>query len=120
MFSRPAQQAESMLPAGFLACGCPEDAVLLRPFACLRRHREFVCSRAGHSVSGVLLGIVAVVMTLSSSNNTRFGRYAYAIGGNREAARLSGINIRREISDFRLDGIPVRPGRDCAVRPDVG
>jgi D-xylose transport system permease protein len=31
------------------------------------------------------------------SNNTRFGRYAYAIGGNREAARLSGINIRREI-----------------------
>jgi D-xylose transport system permease protein len=31
------------------------------------------------------------------SNNTRFGRYAYAIGGNREAARLSGINIRRNI-----------------------
>ena len=31
------------------------------------------------------------------SNNTRFGRYAYAIGGNREAARLSGINIRKTI-----------------------
>ena len=44
----------------------------------------------------LLLGIVAVVMTYLS-NNTRFGRYAYAIGGNREAARLSGINIRREI-----------------------
>jgi D-xylose transport system permease protein len=28
-----------------------------------------------------------------AANNTRFGRYAYAIGGNREAARLSGINI---------------------------
>jgi D-xylose transport system permease protein len=27
------------------------------------------------------------------ANNTRFGRYTYAIGGNREAARLSGINI---------------------------
>jgi D-xylose transport system permease protein len=27
------------------------------------------------------------------ANNTRFGRYVYAIGGNREAARLSGINI---------------------------
>ncbi|MEW5957699.1 MAG: sugar ABC transporter permease, partial [Chloroflexota bacterium] len=30
-------------------------------------------------------------------NNTRVGRYAYAIGGNREAARLSGINIRTRI-----------------------
>jgi len=40
-----------------------------------------------------LLAIVAMVM-MYISNNTRFGRYAYAIGGNREAARLSGINIR--------------------------
>jgi len=31
------------------------------------------------------------------SSNTRFGRYAYAIGGNREAARLSGINIKKNI-----------------------
>jgi D-xylose transport system permease protein len=31
------------------------------------------------------------------SNNTRFGRYAYAIGGNREAARLSGISIRNNV-----------------------
>ncbi len=44
----------------------------------------------------LLLAFVAGVMTYVS-NNTRFGRYAYAIGGNREAARLSGINIRREI-----------------------
>ncbi len=40
-----------------------------------------------------LLAIVAMIM-MYVSNNTRFGRYAYAIGGNREAARLSGINIR--------------------------
>ena len=44
----------------------------------------------------LLLGIVAVAMTYLSTN-TRFGRYAYAIGGNREAARLSGINIRKSI-----------------------
>jgi D-xylose transport system permease protein len=44
----------------------------------------------------LLLALVASIMTYVS-NNTRFGRYAYAIGGNREAARLSGINIRREI-----------------------
>jgi len=42
----------------------------------------------------LILGVIAVLMSYVSSN-TRFGRYAYAIGGNREAARLSGINIRR-------------------------
>lgn len=44
----------------------------------------------------LLLAITAVIMAYMS-NNTRFGRYAYAIGGNREAARLSGINIRRSV-----------------------
>ncbi len=31
------------------------------------------------------------------TQNTTFGRYLYAIGGNPDAARLSGINIRRHI-----------------------
>jgi D-xylose transport system permease protein len=44
----------------------------------------------------LLLSVTALVMAYLS-NNTRFGRYAYAIGGNREAARLSGINIKRTI-----------------------
>jgi D-xylose transport system permease protein len=42
----------------------------------------------------VILALIGVLMAYVSSN-TRFGRYAYAIGGNREAARLSGINIRK-------------------------
>ena len=40
----------------------------------------------------LLLAITAMIM-MYVSNNTRFGRYSYAIGGNRDAARLSGINI---------------------------
>ncbi|NPV87128.1 MAG: sugar ABC transporter permease [Anaerolineae bacterium] len=44
----------------------------------------------------LLLAIAAIIMSYMS-NNTRFGRYAYAIGGNREAARLSGINIKRNV-----------------------
>lgn len=44
----------------------------------------------------LLLAITAMIMAYVS-NNTRFGRYAYAIGGNREAARLSGINIKRSL-----------------------
>ena len=31
------------------------------------------------------------------TQNTTFGRYLYAIGGNADAARLSGINIRRHL-----------------------
>ncbi len=44
----------------------------------------------------LLLAIASVILTYMAVN-TRFGRYAYAIGGNREAARLSGINIRNNI-----------------------
>ncbi len=45
----------------------------------------------------VLLLAITVVIVSYLSTNTRFGRYAYAIGGNREAARLSGINIKNNI-----------------------
>ncbi|MBL7943694.1 MAG: sugar ABC transporter permease [Flavobacteriales bacterium] len=48
----------------------------------------------------VLLLAITVAVMVYISNNTRFGRYAYAIGGNRDAARLSGINIRGMI--FRI------------------
>jgi D-xylose transport system permease protein len=58
----------------------------------------------GVQVLVLLLAIAAVAMTYISSN-TRFGRYAYAIGGNREAARLSGVNTSRNIfSVFVLMG----------------
>jgi D-xylose transport system permease protein len=39
------------------------------------------------------MAVTALIMAYLA-NNTPFGRYAYAIGGNREAARLSGINIK--------------------------
>jgi D-xylose transport system permease protein len=44
----------------------------------------------------LLMAFVAIVFTYIT-NNTRFGRYAYAIGGNREATRLSGINIQKNV-----------------------
>jgi D-xylose transport system permease protein len=40
----------------------------------------------------VILGLVALLMS-NVCANTPFGRHVYAIGGNREAARLSGIGI---------------------------
>ncbi len=44
----------------------------------------------------LLLALVALAVAYVSSN-TRFGRYAYAIGGNRQAAQFSGVNIRRNV-----------------------
>jgi D-xylose transport system permease protein len=44
----------------------------------------------------LLMAIVALIFAYLT-NNTRLGRYSYAIGGNKEAARLSGINIRANV-----------------------
>jgi len=44
--------------------------------------------------------LILFVLTLAVSyvsNNTRFGRYIFAIGGNVNAATLSGINVSKEI-----------------------
>jgi D-xylose transport system permease protein len=43
----------------------------------------------------ILLGIASAGAFLAQ--NTTFGRYLYAIGGNSEAARLSGINLRSHV-----------------------
>ena len=43
----------------------------------------------------VLLLVVIAFITNYISKNTRFGRYIYALGGNREATRLSGIDIKK-------------------------
>ena len=50
----------------------------------------------GVQIPVLILAVTAIIVSYISTN-TRFGRYAYAIGGNREAARLSGINIKKQI-----------------------
>ncbi len=47
----------------------------------------------------LLMGVVAVIFSYLTTN-TKFGRYAYALGGNKEATRLSGVNINGTI--FRV------------------
>jgi D-xylose transport system permease protein len=61
------------------------------------------------------------------TQNTTFGRYLYAIGGNPDAARLSGINIRRHVlAVFALMGVLVgvaailHTARLSAATPDAG
>jgi D-xylose transport system permease protein len=61
----------------------------------------FVLLMNSQAVGGVpLLVVVMLVVALAGgflTQNTTFGRYLYAIGGNPDAARLSGINLRRHI-----------------------
>lgn len=42
----------------------------------------------------VLIMVVIAIMVTYLSNNSQFGRYMYALGGNIEATKLSGINVQ--------------------------
>ena len=53
-----------------------------------------VNSYKGIPVPVMILAVAAVIMAFVA-NNTRFGRYTYAFGGNREATRLSGIDTKK-------------------------
>jgi len=53
-------------------------------------------SYAGVPVPVIILLAVALAGAFLTQNTT-FGRYLYAIGSNRDAARLSGIRVRRHI-----------------------
>ena len=54
-----------------------------------------VCATFGHGfASPVLIMIVVAIFMTILMTQTRFGRYVFAIGGNPEAASLSGINTR--------------------------
>jgi D-xylose transport system permease protein len=52
-------------------------------------------SYKGIPVPFVMVIVLALIFTFISKNTT-FGRQIYAIGGNSEASRLSGINIKRK------------------------
>jgi D-xylose transport system permease protein len=54
-----------------------------------------VCAAFGHGFAyPVLIMIVVAILMTVLMTRTRFGRYVFAIGGNPEAAGLSGINTR--------------------------
>jgi ribose transport system permease protein len=56
--------------------------------------RSLATGAIAHIPSPVIIMIVLYVLAHGVLNRTRLGRYTYAIGGNEEAANLSGINTR--------------------------
>ena len=56
----------------------------------------------------VVYMVILIIVFSFLLSKTKFGTYVYAIGGNREAARLSGVPIKKvEIIVFTLSGCPV-------------
>jgi D-xylose transport system permease protein len=50
-------------------------------------------SYRGIQIPVLIMAIIAIIVTYIM-NNTRFGRHIYAVGGNKEATKLSGINVQ--------------------------
>ncbi len=54
----------------------------------------------------VVIMVVCLALTSFLLNKTKFGRHVYAVGGNREAARFSGISISKiEILVYTISGL---------------
>jgi len=75
----------------------------------------------------VLILLAVALAGAFLTNSTVFGRYLYAIGGNAEAARLSGINNKRNVLKVfgllgALTGIAavVYTARQGSASPDAG
>ncbi len=70
-----------------------------------------VCNQyQGIPLSAIILGVTAFAVWVLSQH-TRFGRYLYAIGGNEEAAHVSGIPVNKVvIGAFGIMGLIVALG----------
>ena len=70
-----------------------------------------VCNQyQGIPLSAIILGVAAFLVWILSQH-TRFGRYLYAIGGNEEAAHISGIPVNKVvIGAFGIMGLIVALG----------
>lgn len=54
----------------------------------------------------VIIALLTVMLAHYALTQTPFGRYVYAVGGNREATRLSGIRVERiEMAVFAISGL---------------
>lgn len=83
--------------------------------------------RDGGVPVAVLVFVVVAIFGVFLTNVTTFGRYLYAIGGNTDAARLSGIDTKRNILKVymllgALTGIAaiVFTARQGSATPDAG
>lgn len=87
----------------------------------------YVMNASGGVPLPVLIFVIVAIIGVFITNSTTFGRYLYATGGNQEAARLSGINTKRNILKVYillgvLTGIAaiIFTSRQGSAAPDAG
>ncbi|MDI9589321.1 MAG: ABC transporter permease [Gleimia sp.] len=87
----------------------------------------FLGKNIGFLPAPLLVMAVMFVITAIVLNRTVFGRGLYAIGGNEEAARLSGLPVKRSIATvYALSGLyagiagMVAAGRLASAQPQAG
>ena len=87
----------------------------------------FLMNKAGGVPIPVIFLLAVAIIGAFLTANTTFGRYLYAIGGNPDAARLSGINLKRYIlAAFCLMGVLaglasiLHTARVGSASPDAG
>lgn len=92
----------------------------------MNTERGSASSESGVPIPVMILVAIALFGAFLT-NSTTFGRYLYAIGGNADAARLSGINNRRNILKVyallgALTGVAalIFTGRQGSAAPDAG
>ncbi|MGH2894934.1 MAG: ABC transporter permease, partial [Solirubrobacteraceae bacterium] len=85
----------SALTFGGIAVGVTKGGLLITPtgsvFTFIGQHRV-----AGVQYPVIIFAVVAIVLQLVLAY-TVFGRHLYGVGGNRDAARLSGIKVHRTV-----------------------
>lgn len=75
----------------------------------------------------VIIVLIALLLLFLIMNKTRFGRHVFAVGGNREAARYAGVNVRWvQMRVFVISGVMaalagvVLAARLYSGQPNVG
>ena len=110
----------SALSAGALVVRIAIPSVVIVAFI-------FLMNKAGGVPIPVIFLLAVALAGAFLTANTTFGRYLYAIGGNPDAARLSGINLKRYVlAAFcvmgALAGVAsiLHTGRVGSASPDAG
>ena len=87
----------------------------------------YLMNKQGGVPISVFIMLLVALAGAFVTQNTTFGRYLYAIGGNPDAARLSGISLRRHIlSAFCLMGALaglaalIHTARQGSAAPEAG
>jgi D-xylose transport system permease protein len=112
---------------GLAAQGIPASIARVAVPALLLAAFVYMMNTQGGVPIPVVVLLAVALLGAFLTQNTTFGRYLYAIGGNPDAARLSGISLRRHIlGSFCLLGALVgvasllHTARVGSASPDAG